>query len=574
MQSKLLKSKYNPEFIIVAITAVLGAAMFWYVSDLGLVKSLTDQNAHLNAAKLATDSMTPGISQFGFWPPLLHVLMMPFTAFHSLYASGAAGAIVLIPALALAAVFLYRLTLLYTNDSFLSFVAAMLLVINPYVLYYAVTPMMEILFLANLFGTGYFLARWLYEDKFKYLLFSGIFISLACLSRFEGLILIPLCAFIVLVQLIKKRKNYSEIEALMLLFLILAIIGLTGIVVYSWVFSGNPLTFTGGSWLRNPAEATFATRHDLLASLQYMLYASFYMFSKPMVILSILSFIVFAVLSGKRFNSVAILSVLASPFVFIATTLYTGTGSMAVANLPPFDFFSNERYSLTWIGFVILTPLLFISALVYYFSKSQKNWMRFTGIFVRNTMAFGLVALSTMQFYSVSVADKFAVIKQNINSPLPAQLQVAQYLHDNYDFGKILITKADNDPILAQAGVDLKDYIYEGNYLYFNQTNDEPWLFARYVIMHNRKDTDAWAAENETVMGKWGGGQLLNYYDLVLENPKRLVYKINDKKVRALALKEHLNTDAIPSINPKIARWDPTDIYAKIAQANVTVNTK
>jgi hypothetical protein len=574
MESKLLKSKYSPEFFLIIITFVLGTGMLWWVSDLGLTRALTDQNAHLNASKLAFDSMTPGISQIGFWPPLLHVLMMPFTLVSSLYTSGTAGAFVLIPALALAAIFLYRLTLLYTNDKFLSFVAAMLLITNPYILYYAVTPMMEVLFIANLFGVAYFLAKWLKEDRFSYLLIAGAFISLACLSRFEGLILIPLCASIVLIQLFKKRKQYSEIEALMLLFSILAVVGAASILIYSWIFSHNPFTFTGGSWLRNPPEATFLTKHDLLASIKYMLHASFYMLSKPLVYLSLASACIFAMLSSKRFYSVAILAVLASPFVFIAFTLFTGTGSIAVADLPPFDFFSNERYSLTWVGFVILTPILLISAIAYYFTRSGKPMVHVLGQVLRNTMALALVALGVFQLYSVSIAGQFSVVRENINSPLASQIEVTNFLQKKYDFGKILITRADNDPILAQARVPLRDYIYEGNYIYFDQTNDEPWLFARFVIMHNPSDNDAWSTTNEAVMRKWGtNSQFSQYYDLVLENSQRRVYKINDAKVRALAAQEHLNPAQIPSINRGIAWWDPTDIYAKI-QNNSSIGLK
>lgn len=574
MSSELHKSKFSFELALILIATALGIAMSYWVLDLGLTRSLTDQNAHLNSAKLSFDSMTPGISQLGFWPPLLHILMIPFTLFESLYETGLAGAFILVPALALAAVFLYRITLMYTNDRALSFIAGLLLILNPYILYYSVTPMMEVLFLANLFGVAYFLALWLKDHRLSHLLASGFFITLASLSRFEGLILIPLCGLIVLIELVRRRKQYSEIEAVMLLFMILAGIGLSSIMIYSWVFSGNPLTFTGGTWIRNTAEATFATKQNLFNSVNYMLHASFYMLSKPLVMLSGISFALFAVLSGQRFHSVAVLAVLFSPFVFIATTLYTGTGSLAVANLPPFDFFSNERYSLTWIGFVILTPLLLIGALTYFFTKSKNAWSWHMGLMLRNTLALSLLALVVVQLYQVSMVDKFAVIRANINSPLPSQIGVINYFQDNYDYGKILITKSDNDPVLAQAEVDLEDYIYEGNFRYFEQTNDEPWLFARYVVMHNPKANDPWSLQNESVMRKWGNSaQFLSFYDLVLENDLRRVYKINDAKIMAMVARNNLNPTEIPSINPQVSWWDPANIYAKI-QNNTPVGLR
>ncbi|HEX5430274.1 MAG TPA: glycosyltransferase family 39 protein [Patescibacteria group bacterium] len=574
MQSNFPKQKPKIELALVIITGLFGLAMYAWVQNLGLVKFLTDQNAHLDASRLVFDSMTPGISQIGFWPPLLHILMMPFTLITSLYQSGGAGAVVLIPALMVAAVFLYRLAYLYTNDKFLSFVAALLLVVNPYILYFSVTPMMEVLFLANLFGTAYFLAEWLAEQKLKWLVLTGVFVTLTCLSRFEGLILIPLVSLIIFIQLTRKRKNYSEKEAVLLLFLIPACLGLVAIFIYSWVFGGSPLAFTGGSWIKNSGNATAFTKGNVLMSVKYLVYSSFYMLSKPLVWVSVGSLVVFAVLSGKKFRSMAILTVLASPFVFVLMTLVTGTGSVLVANLPPYNFFSNERYSLTWIGFTILVPVLLISAVAYYFSRSNRRWMGWIANSVRVVLAVALLGLGVYQSYQVVVAQKFSVIKDDINSPLPGQVEAMQYLANNYDYGKILLTKADNDPILSQAHVPLSNYIYEGNYKYFDQADTEPWLFARYIVMHNPDDNDAWSEQNDEIMVKWGKNpELTQYYDLVMQNPIRRIYKIDDAKVMDMAAAHGLDASQIPSINPQISWWDPSDIYAKI-QTKPTVGLK
>src|SRR3989344_9668061 len=84
------------EWGLMAFALCQGTVAAWYVHRLGLTKFLTDQSAHLNFARLTFDSLTPGFSQLGFWPPLLHFLLIPFVAIPPLYSSGLAGAFVLL----------------------------------------------------------------------------------------------------------------------------------------------------------------------------------------------------------------------------------------------------------------------------------------------------------------------------------------------------------------------------------------------------------------------------------------------------------------------------------------------
>jgi len=137
----------SPEWVVGLIVAGFGIWGAAHVYELGLTSVFLDQNAHLNLSRQAVDSMTPGVSQIGFWPPLLHILLMPFAAMNGLYISGLAGAFALVPILVLGGVFMYKLIYLYTEQKILSMIGAILFAVNPYMLYYAATPMMEVLFL-------------------------------------------------------------------------------------------------------------------------------------------------------------------------------------------------------------------------------------------------------------------------------------------------------------------------------------------------------------------------------------------------------------------------------------------
>lgn len=260
------------------------------VADLGLLKVLTDQHAHLNFARALFDSMTPGISQIGFWPPLLHLLLSPFASVPFLYDAGVAGAFVLIPFFVAGSIFLYRLLLRLTGRRWLSFSGTLLFLFNPYILYYSVTPMMEVLFLSNLLAVAYFIVAWLQEDKLKFLLAAGIFTALAGLSRYEGFALIPVLIAVFALQSFLKRKTRSELQATLIVFLFVAIIGVVAVMGFSWFYSGNPFSFAGGTWIRDPFELIFPTKHDFPDTVNYFLHASYHMIGQPVVILGLASF--------------------------------------------------------------------------------------------------------------------------------------------------------------------------------------------------------------------------------------------------------------------------------------------
>lgn len=552
----------STELFLALSVLVMGAAMTWYVYAIGLTKALTDQSSHLNFARLAFDSMTPGVSQLGFWPPLLHLLLMPFVAVPFLYNTGLAGALVLIPCLIVSTIVLYRIVLRLTTNVSLALIAAILFCINPYILYYSTTPMMEILFITNLFLVAYCMMLWLDTSKLRFLLAVGMFVSLACLSRFEGFVLIPLTGLIVFVRLFRRRISYAEIEALLVLFGLLAVAGMAMIVAYSWVFGSNPIAFLGGDWLRDPAANLRPARFNILFTLRDAAVASYYMLGRPLVFTSAVSCVLLLLFRRRRFDTYATLLILASPLLFVLFALYTGSITINTPEFPPYNIFHNDRYSLTWIGFTILAPILLLHELD--FKLTAKRWMGSLLKPVGVPLLLLLVTFNFFHLYEVAIATEFSTIRQNINSPSPDQVQVASYLKEHYRGGKVLSARVDNDPILAAAGIPLDDYIYEGNYLYFDQALREPWFFARWVLMHNPAGSpDGWVQAHEPVYRAWGASKdFTQYYDLVFQNSTRTLYRLNENHLLQLVKARAYNPENIPSLNIRLANWQPSTIYA------------
>lgn len=554
----------SPELWLGFAAAIAGMAGVWYIYSLGLVKELTDAYAHLNFSRMMFESLTPGISQIGLWPPLLHMLMAPFTMIRPLYESGLAGAVVLIPFYILGTVYTYKLVKLFTQNEWLSVLGAVLFMANPYVIYYSAVPMMEVLFLANLMAVAYYMARWYMLGNLSSLVLTGVFAALAALSRFEGLILAPLVGILLAIDLLRRRKGLAQTQAVLILFLLLAALGPLVILAYSWYFGGSPMAFTGGDWVKSAAaDEGFLTQGSYWQSLRYSLYAAFYMVGQNLIIFA-LATLPLLFLFRKRFEVMSVLLVLASPAIFIIIALASGSYNIGVPDLPPHTVFLNERYGLSWIGFVIVSPLLLMGTVLSLAVRRKYLY--------RLALAAVILGASAMLYsagdflYAATAKNKFFAVRNNINSPRAFHIGAGEFLNSEYDFGKILITRADNDPVLATSQIPLSNYIYEANYLYFDQAVEEPWIFARWVVM-NREDP------GERLASQWAENeQFASFYELAYENIGRAVYKVKDDAVRSYAIEHQLDAGRIPSINSGIAKWDPSNVYDQLQiESGITV---
>ncbi|MDD5055109.1 MAG: glycosyl hydrolase family 8 [Candidatus Peribacteraceae bacterium] len=554
------------EYALAACAILLCIGIAAHLHAQGLLKALTDQSSHLNFARLTIDSITPGVSQLGFWPPLLHVLLIPFITVPYLYQSGLAGICVLLPCLVVSTILLQRIVIHLTHDAALGMTAGLLFLVNPYILYYAATPMMEVLFITNIFLTAFALLRWMDTDRLQWLALTGIAVSLACLSRFEGFVLFPITTMIIGVRMYLRRADYHQTEALLVLFGTLAVIGVGVIMIYSSVYGQSPVAFAGGSWLRDPSPALRASRYSILNTLRDSVNASSYMLSLPVVIASVVSAPVLCLLRRCTIERSGALLVLLSPLLFVLLALFMGFVTITV---PPDGAFNNDRYGLTWIGFAIVSPLLLFHEL--------RNRLKTSKPFVTviqpgfKHLLVVIFTFMSVRLFSVAFAENFSVIRDNVNSPLPEQVEVASYLRTQYGGGRILAARVDNDPILAAAGIPLNQYLYEGNFRYFEQAVREPWFFAQWVLMHNPEgSTDGWVEQNEPVYRVLGTStEFLRYYDPVLRNGKRSLFRLNENHLLQLAKDRSYNLARIPSLNPDAPLWSPSTVYAGMERPRV-----
>ena len=555
-----------PEILIAIISSTAGILMTWWVfiND-RTITFVIDAVAHLDFARLFTDSMTPGLSQIGFWPPLLHFLMAPFAMFDIFYRTGLAGAVVLVPLNVIATIVLYRITLNLTHSRLLSLTAALVYILNPFILFYAAVPMMEILSIDIIIFAAYFFLKWQNNNRLKDLIAFAFFVSLSVMARFENIFFIGLGGLLIIVELLRRKKSYSEIEAVSIIFGVVAVIGLGFIMVYGWVYGDNPfLMWTVSSGFTEIEQASkvvkttsILSKGSFLWSLKYYLAASYYVIGKPLVLLSFISAIGVIVFSRKRYKDILALLFLLFPFIIMIFALYRGT-PLYVLEFPP-NYFFNLRYALIWMPFIAVAPMLFVSSLrERFFNTFRSKYISgFFIIMICGSLLF-ITSRNGIMAFQYDYLDYFSPKKQERE-----QGAIVTYLATQYDFGKIIISRFKGEYLIQKTPLPLRTYIQEGNYKYYKNALDTAWLYARWII----KDKDAnrsglfGDAKLVTIEEIWSKDKdLSRYYELVAQQGNFSLYRINESIVRDYVQEKNLNPSKVPSLNSSITNWNPDTI--------------
>jgi len=558
---------YRYELIITIISLGTGGFVANHVCRLGLTRILVDQNSHLNLARQAFDSLTPGLSQIGFWPPLLHVVMVPFVLIDGFYRTGLAGALTLIPFFTLTAVLIYKLCYLIAKHRFLSFCAAILFVLNPYILYYSVTPMMETLYLFNLVATAYFFVRWLRSMRLPDLIITGVFVSLATVSRFEGTLLVPLVSILVLARLILIKKRYMEIEALMIIFILPSVLGLASIMAQGYIFGDNPFAFLNSQWasFNITNDLLRPTQFSILGTLKYYLHASFHMLTRELVLIGLAGALLLLLLKPKL-EAIGPLLILISASAFDYLAMFKGNAVLYVPELPPYDIFLNVRYGLYLVCFIVFS--LAASIGVFLYRIKDKRFIYTLSKLFAHSLAIALLIFSIANFQKVAFQDNYRTVILEANDyPSKDQVRIAKALNRNYDFGKILMTRALHDFVAVDSGIPLRNFIHESNYKFYDQAIERPWLFARWVVTYNpdSRPKGDWSFRTEKISKKWTDSSVFNErYELVYENKRERLYKVKDSAIKSYAISRGYTNSKIPSINSQVDFWNPDKIYDEL----------
>src|SRR5688572_15034213 len=162
------------EYIAITFAlAVIGLAAAWGFHKAGFVLYYGDAEAHLNIARRILDSRTPGYEQLGtVWLPLSHVIMLPFVDSMRLWQSGWAATIPGVACFVFAGVMIFASARSVYGSGAAAACAALVLALNPNLLYLQSTPMNEHVFIAMEAAVLYFSLQFARTQSFRALVMS------------------------------------------------------------------------------------------------------------------------------------------------------------------------------------------------------------------------------------------------------------------------------------------------------------------------------------------------------------------------------------------------------------------
>src|SRR3972149_11888665 len=265
---------------VLILSATLAVAATAYSYFHGYVAAYGDAESHLNIAKRVVDSLTPGFAQLGgIWLPLPHILVLPFVYFDIFWRSALAGSIVSGIAFVVSALYIYKTTQLLTKNTGASFLASLIFILNPNVLYLQSTPMTELPLIVFFVLSTYYFILFMEEGELYPLIISALFGLFATLSRYDGWALVLMEAGILFLYYFWGRK-FQKFEGRVILFATLAFFGIFLWLLWSFLILGDPLYFTHSQFSANSqqmgwlAKGQLPAYHDIAVSLEYYFVAS------------------------------------------------------------------------------------------------------------------------------------------------------------------------------------------------------------------------------------------------------------------------------------------------------------
>jgi hypothetical protein len=470
---------------LLAIFMSISSYIFFYKH--GLLVVAGDMATHLNLARRVFDNLTPGLGNLGgYWLPLLHLLELPLVWNDYLWRTGLAGAVVSMVAFVVTAVYLHQLALLLIEDRRSAWIASLIFITNPIMLFLQSVPMFESLVIATVVMATYYLAQWaLARRGNSSLVVASLVMSMAVLVRYENWAALLIMLLFTFVTLAKRYSSRTAIEAHLLTFTVPpAYTVFLFIFVFNWLIEGNPFHFLQPSFREalntSPVEmVTSISFNQVITALQRYVLAAAHNSGFILFILFLLGLALF--IWKERLSVRAVLAyTLLSPFLFfwLMLSIRPAQGPIIVPELPPFVEGASWAYSNVRYGVIALPAIAIFSA---YLTKGR-NWTKVTAL----AMIVLQVAIFTRgEAFFASYAPEL-----NANLSLNGEdWDTIDWLSENYDGGLILMStyKARNytmhgDTIIIHSGLYNREFIHEGTQDYWSDSLMNPSKYAAWIL--------------------------------------------------------------------------------------------
>jgi hypothetical protein len=442
--------------MLIAIGVAIAVARWTFAR--GYVLYYGDAESHFDIARRILDSRTPGPEQIGTgWLPLVHILLIPFVMHADWWQTGFAGIIPSAACFAIAAIFFFAAAERAFRSQAAAFAVMLVFLLNPNMLYLSATPMTEPIFAACV-AALLFATLWFRDSQSIWaLLLAAAASNAASLTRYEGWFLIPFAALYILI--------FAKNKWLAILFGALVSLAPLAWLAHNRFYDGDALEFYRGQWSalgiyqRQLAQgmARYPGDHDWRKAIEYFSTAVQLAIGWPALILAGAG--IFAALWKRAWWPVLLLAL--SP-VFYVMGMHSTGNPIFVPTLYPHSWY-NTRYALAALPLIAVCAGAVVAVI-------PKNWRWPAALIVAAipAVAWGL--------HPQSICWK----ESEVNSVARRQWtrQAASFLAANYQGGDgIIFPFGDMTGVLREAGIPIREGLYDGNGAAFSMALDRPNLF-------------------------------------------------------------------------------------------------
>ncbi|MBU4210792.1 glycosyltransferase family 39 protein [Patescibacteria group bacterium] len=506
-------NKVNFKVATLIIATLVWLIAFSYYYSTGNLLAYGDASTHLNISRRVIDNVSPGLAQLGgIWLPFLHVLMLPLIGVNFLWKSGLAGSLIGFFAFIFSIYFLYKTGReILPNIHSSGFIASLIYILNPNILYMSTIAMTEVLYIATVTASFYFYLRWIKQSKSTDLIASSFFILLTTLTRYESWFLsLGLAIGVFIISLIKSKK-INQSEGPFFLFGTVALLGIAGWLVWNLIIFGDPIYFLHSIYSSKYQTLAVLTEADMVSYKNLYMSALTYFWSiyenaggslAFFGIFSIFFLIYKAIFKRSEIQKIfLVFALIASiPCFFLIYAVYSGNAPIHVLQLTDSTF--NIRF-----GMFMIPSLTFM--ILFMISMIKRKQEVITLIFVLQ-----LVFFSRTFFHPITL--KAAVAEINSES-----INLANWIKKNHETGKILVSSAVGNQVIFNSGLNYSNFVTDGSFDILEATLKEPTNHVKYIISTKQERDKKRDIVNIEITKNIN---FLNRYDLVYENDKYQVY--------------------------------------------------
>ena len=431
-----LRSSVLETFAVAVLLIALAVCSVWFFLSRGYLLYYGDAQAHLNISRNLIDARQTGYDQIGtVWPPILHVICLPFVRNDLWWENGLAGAIPVSACFVFAGLCLYLCGKEVYTSGWAALAVLLCFALNPNVLYLSAIPMTEIVFIAGLTACLLCILRFRRTQNSFYIALAVIASWWMSLTRYDGWFLIP---FIALFLALSASQDKVLVFVTSGAFAALAPIYW---LAHNWWETSNALDFYNGPYSAAAIQGNrpYPGYHDWTQAIHYYWDAGRLCSNNVLLAIGIIGLL--AATARRKWLAVAFLSL--TP-LFYVWSIHSSKTPIHIPVLYPFSYY-NTRYG---IAVVVLTA----------FAAGAITKSRFA-------LAIPLITLLPWLFHpGVNHWIIWKESEQNSISRRAWTAQAAAYLDANYQPGDGILTEfGDLAGIFGKAHLPLKEAIHEGS---------------------------------------------------------------------------------------------------------------